>query len=111
MAMKAKPANTSLPLITQTARATIAAGKMKKRTLTITMIIMMPSMRRTKSASQPIGPKEGKKSDTGNIDCSNCYYTLKLFSQKCFLLSLIFHVARFFSEHMYNLAFVVHSGR
>lgn len=65
--MKAKPANTSFPpLISQTTKATTAAGKMKKMIFTMTIIIMIPNIRRINGANQPIGPNDPRKSDTRN---------------------------------------------
>lgn len=82
MAMKAMPASTSFPpLISQTIKATMAAGKMKKRIFTMTTMIIMPNTRRASNASKPIRPNEPKQSDTGNMAAlrSNHSRTLKSF--------------------------------
>lgn len=86
MAIKAMPASNSFPsLISQTIKATIAAGRMKKRILTITIIMIRPITRRISSASQPMGPKEPKNSDAGNMACDNAFSCIKTFSLKvCF---------------------------
>jgi len=80
IAMKAMPASTSFPpVISQTIKATIAAGRMKKRILTITIIMIRPNTRRITNANKPRGPKEPKKSDAGNMACDNPFSSLKLF--------------------------------
>jgi len=72
MAMKAMPANTSFPpLISQTTKATIAAGKRKKRIFMMTTKIMMPNTRRTNSISKLSSPNEPRQKYNGNIDASS----------------------------------------
>jgi hypothetical protein len=68
-AMKAMPASTSFPVISQTIKATIVAGRTKKRILTITIIMMRPITRRISNANKPRRPKEPKKSNAGNMAC------------------------------------------
>jgi len=72
MAMKAMPASTSFPpLISQTTKATIAAGKRKRRIFAMTTIIMTPNTRNTNSISKLTRPNEPRQKDTGNMNVSS----------------------------------------